>query len=135
MTLRYSATARTNQMSSLNTDIGTNAYIRIYTGAQPANVAAAVTGTLLAELRGNAAGFGSAAAGALTAAAITEDSSADATGTAGWFRIFKSDGTTAVVDGACSAVGGGGEMEMVTTTITATQPVRCTSLVLTASNA
>lgn len=74
-------------------------YLRIYDGTQPANVAAAITGTLLAELRFNATAFGSAASGVATANAFTNDASANATGTATHFRAFKSDGTTAVWDG------------------------------------
>lgn len=134
MTLRYSTTARTNMMSQLNTDIGASAYVRIYSGAQPASVATAASGTLLAELRGNAGGFGTASAAALTASAITQDSSADNTGTAGYFRILKSDGTTAVIDGSVTATGGGGQLELVTTSITSGQPVSISSFVITEGN-
>jgi hypothetical protein len=105
MAIKYSTAAREAQLTDLNTEIGTNAYIRIYSGTRPANVAASITGTLLAELRGNASGFGTVGSGALTASAITADSSADATGTATHFRIFKSDGTTAVFDGTVGLSG------------------------------
>lgn len=73
--------------------------LRIYSGTRPANVAAAITGTILAELTLNATAFGAAAAGVSTANAITADSSANATGTATHYRVFKSDGTTALEDG------------------------------------
>lgn len=77
-----------------------NGYLRIYNGSQPANGDAAITGTLLAELRFNATAVtGSAAAGVATFAAITQDSSADNAGTATHFRALKSDGTTKVFDG------------------------------------
>lgn len=79
-------------------------YIRIYdsTGTgQPADPDSAVTTqVLLAELRFGATAFGAAAAGVATANAITSDASADATGTATWFRVLKSDGTTKVFDGS-----------------------------------
>ena len=76
-------------------------YLRIYDGAQPANADTAVGAqVLLAELRFGATAFGAASAGVATANAITADSSANATGTATWFRVLKSDGTTALWDGS-----------------------------------
>jgi len=80
-------------------------YLRIYTGAQPATPETAPSGVLLAELRFGNPAFAAAAAGAITANAITSDSSADATGTAGWFRALKSDGATAVFDGTVGTSG------------------------------
>lgn len=75
-------------------------YIRLYTGTQPATADTAIgSQTLLVELRFNATAFGSAAAGVSTANAITSGT-AVATGTATWFRVLKSDGTTAVFDGS-----------------------------------
>jgi hypothetical protein len=105
LTIRFSTTLRTTQATAIATEAGTNAYIRIYTGTQPANPGTAVSGTLLAELRGNGTQFGTASAGVLTLSATTADSSADAAGTAGWFRVFKSDGTTAVIDGSAGTSG------------------------------
>ncbi len=70
MTVQYSTTHRTNSATQLNTDIGTSALIKFYAGAIPANVAAAA-GTVGATLTGNAGGFGTASAGALTASAVT----------------------------------------------------------------
>lgn len=76
-------------------------YLRIYDGTQPATADTAITTqTQLAELRFAASAFGSAVAGVATAAAITSDSSADATGTASWYRALKSDGSTVVLDGS-----------------------------------
>ena len=94
------ATLRNAMLDAITTDVGTNGYIRIYSGTRPTNVGTALSGnTLLAELRGNATAFAAAASsGVLTLNAITADSAADATGTATFARIFKSDGTTAVFD-------------------------------------
>ncbi len=75
-------------------------YLRIYSGARPADVdTAIVSQVLLAELRFGSTAFAAAANGVAAANAITQDSSADATGTATWFRAFSSDGTTARLDG------------------------------------
>lgn len=86
-------------------------YVEIRTGAQPATPGDAATGTLLATLTLSDPAFGAAAGGTATAAAVTGDSSADASGTAGWFRAFTSAGT-AVWDGSITGSGGGGDMEL-----------------------
>lgn len=83
-----------------------NGYLRIYTTAQATDADTALGAqTLLAELRFGATAFGSAVAGVATANAITQDSSADATGTAAWYRALKSDGTTVVMDGSVGTSG------------------------------
>lgn len=125
------AVARRNEALDAIRDNANSGILRIYTGSRPASPETAATGTLLAELTLNATAFGAASGGALTAASITRDESANATGTAGWFRIWQSDGTTPWADGSITATGGGGELEMPSTSITAGQPVECSSLVIT----
>jgi hypothetical protein len=76
-------------------------YLRIYDGTQAATADTALGAqVLLAELRWNATAFGAAAAGVATANPITSDASANASGTASWFRALKSDGTTVIFDGS-----------------------------------
>lgn len=75
----------------------------IYDGSRPASVDTAVsTQNALATLTLSSPAFGSAAdvnpGAQATANAITSDSSADATGTATWFRAFDSEGDP-VIDG------------------------------------
>lgn len=78
-----------------------NGYLRIYDGTQPTNADTAVGAqTLLAELRFNATASPAASAGVITFSAFTADASANATGTASWFRALKSDGTTVIMDGS-----------------------------------
>lgn len=85
--------------------------LRVYSGSQPADADASIgAATLLAELTMNATAFGSATSTAstssvLTANAITSDSSADATGTAAWFRLWQSNGTTPILDGTVGTSG------------------------------
>lgn len=82
-------------------DVGGAGSLRIYDGTAPADANAALSSnTLLANLAMSATAFGSAAAGVATAAAITQDSSADATGTATFFRILAGNGTTVVMQGS-----------------------------------
>ena len=75
--------------------------IEIRTGAPPAAITDASSGTLLGTLTFSAEAFGNAAAGVATSAAITSDTNAAATGTAGYFRCYH-DGaadTAAVLEG------------------------------------
>jgi hypothetical protein len=79
--------------------------LRIYDGAQPATADTAIdTQVLLAELTFGSPAFAGAAAGVAAANAITQDSSADATGTAAWFRALKTD-LTKVYDGSVGVSG------------------------------
>lgn len=71
----------------------------IYSGTEPATATTSLSGnTVLAQLAMNATAFGSPGASGsdrvITAASITADSSADASGTASFFRLYKSTGTT-----------------------------------------
>lgn len=76
-------------------------YLRIYDGTQPATADTAISSqVLLAELTFGATAFGAPVNGVLTANAITSDASANATGTATWYRCFKSDGTSVLCDGS-----------------------------------
>lgn len=84
-------------------DAGTAAVIRLLTGSVPADADAAETGTLLATLTCSGTAFSGVAAngnnGRATFAAITADSSADATGTATYFRILTQTGGTVIAQG------------------------------------
>lgn len=96
------ANAEANALAAL----ANNGYIRIYDGTQPATADTAIsTQVLLAELRFSATAFPSAVGGVLTANAITADTSANATGTAAWFRVLQSDGTTVLWDGTVGTTG------------------------------
>ncbi len=108
--LKYSTAAKNAQMNALSALIGANAKIGIYNGAQPASPDVAVTTqTLLAEPTGNASGFApNASGGVLTANAITSGTGLSGAGSgtnATWFRIYESDGTTAVIDGSVGTSG------------------------------
>ncbi len=132
MAIAYeAATLRDAMMDAITTHAGNAALLRIYDGTRPATGGAATT--LLAELTCGTPFAAAAVNGVLTLGAITQDSSANATGTATWFRIVKSDGTTHVMDGDVGT--SGSDLNLTTTSITATQPVSVTSFVLTEGNA
>jgi len=76
-------------------------------GAQPTNVGDASSGALLGTNIASNPMFGAASTGVITASAITNDSSADASGTAGYFRIYTGAGgdTAALAQGNTSTSG------------------------------
>jgi hypothetical protein len=127
MALAYSTTLRNAMLDAITTAIGASGLLRVYDGTRPASGGAATT--LLAQLALSATAAAAAASGVLTFNAITQDSSADATGTATWFRVTTSGGTF-VIDGNVS----GAELNLVPTSITATQPVSVSSFVITEGN-
>lgn len=106
--------------------------LRIYDGVQPASAAVAVsTQNVLAELTMNATAFAGAIAGVATANAITSDSSADFTGTATWFRLFASNGTTILWDGSVGT--SGADLNLNTTSIVTGAAVAVTAFTFTES--
>jgi len=115
-------------------DTGGAGSLRIYAGSVPADADAALASanTLLAQLTMSATAFGNAADAApgatATANAITDDSSADATGTATFFRILNGSGTV-IIQGS---VGTSGEdLNLNTVSIVAGATVSVTSLTVT----
>lgn len=132
MALAFATTLRNAMLDQIKTalDAGVGAaLIRIYDGTRPATGGAATV--LLAELTCADPSAGAAASGVLTFSSITQDASANATGTATWFRMVDS-AATFVMDGSVAA--SGSDLNLTSTAITATQPVSITSATITAGN-
>lgn len=133
MALSYRTALRNARLDEIIAAIGSSAKIRIYSGTPPADVNTALSGnTLLAELTCSATVAPAAASATLTFNAITQDSSADNTGTATFFRILDSAGTTAHVQGTVGA--GSGDLSLNTTSIVSGAVVSISSCVITAGN-
>jgi len=130
MALAYSTAIRNAMLDAITTAAGNAALLRIYDGTRPATGGAATT--LLAELTCGTPFAAGASSGVLTLGSITQDSSANASGTATWFRIVKSDGTTQVIDGNVGT--SGSDLNLTTTTIVSGQPVSVTSFTITEGN-
>lgn len=106
--------------------------VKIYAGTQPASGGGtdnSNTHVLLATLLLASVAFGSAASGTATANAITSDASADASGTATWFRGANSAGTT-ILDGDVGT--SGATLNLNTVNITLGGAVSITSFTVTA---
>lgn len=129
MALGYITSLRNTRLDAITTAVGASSLTRIYDGTRPATGGAATT--KLAELANSATFAAAASGGVLTANTITQDSSADATGTATWGRLTTSGGT-AVVDFSVGT--SGSDLNLTTTAIVITQPVSITSFVITEGN-
>lgn len=132
MTLQYSAAVRNGSLDAIETAIGTSAVMKIRTGAQPATVATADSGTVLATLSLPSDWMAAASAGAKAKSGTWEDTSADATGTAAHFRIYASDGTTAHMQGSVGT--SGTDMTVDSTSFTATQSFTVNTFTITDGN-
>lgn len=131
MAYAFSRASRSAALAAMGARLN-NGYLRIYSGTRPATPDTALSGnTLLAELRFAATAFGAPTAAepdVMTAAAITQDSAADATGTATWFRCLGSDGTTVEFDGSVGT--SGSDLNLNSTSIVANGIVQVTSLTI-----
>lgn len=116
--------------TGLAESLGASPLIRIYSGTAPANADAALSGnTQLAELVCAATPLASfsdtGTAARATFGTITSDTSADNTGTATFFRIYASDGTTVKAQGSVGTATA--DLILNTVSITAGSTVSITS--------
>lgn len=122
-------------LDALETTVGASPVMRIRSGVPPANVAAADTGAVLATATLPADWMTNAAARVKALSGLWQDAAADAAGTAGHFRLYASNGTTAHWQGTVTATGGGGDMTVDNVNFAAGQQFTVTSFSLTAPNA
>lgn len=96
--VRFSTACLNAMLDTIKTTLGTAAELRFYDGTKPANADTAITTqNLLAQLPLTTPDeFGAAASRTITANSITTDTAANATGTATWASLVKSDGTRVV---------------------------------------
>jgi len=108
--------------------------IDIYANVRPADASTAVVAQTLLGTLTFSDPCGTVSGNTLTMSAITQDSSANATGTATWARISSVNTAvkTTVMDIDITATGGGGTMQMNTTNIIAGGPILISSFILTA---
>lgn len=132
MAIQLGTTLRNARINAVESTVGTSPKLQIRTGAQPANCAAADSGTLLAELTlpsdwaGAASGGASALAGSWTGTASN-------TGTAAHFRLKDNAGTTCHMQGSVGQ--GSGDLSLDNTSIVSGQTVNITAWTTTDGNA
>ena len=107
-------------------------FLDIFDGAQPATADTAIsTQVRLASLAFGSPAFAPAVNGVALSNAITSDVSADASGTASWYRCFAADHTTVIQDGSIGTSGANLNLNSVALSIGA--EVALDSFTLTAS--
>lgn len=120
----------TDLHTALNAGSGA-AIIRIYDGTKPAGPDTAITSQVLLGSLTCADPAGSVSGRVLTFGSITNDSEANASGTASWARILDSD-LNAVIDVSVGLSGSGADLIMNTTTfVSGAGPISITSLTVT----
>ena len=133
MALKISTESADAMLGALSTLLNSGK-IRIYSGTEPNTANTTLSGnTLLAELTFGATAFGApTASGAdriITANAITQDSAADATGTATFFRATNTTGTVTYYQGTVGT--SGQQLNLTATNIVADGVVSVSSLSIT----
>ena len=134
MPVQFSVRVRNARLDVIETTTGASPKLRIYSGAMPANCAAAPTGTLIAEITCPADWLAAASNGSKVLSGSWTVAAANA-GTAGYYRIYDSAGTNCDEQGNITATGGGGSMTVDNTSIAAAQTVTVTTKTLTDGNA
>lgn len=126
--IRFSTAALNGFLDTVNTRLGAGAILRIYDGTQPTNADTALGAqVLLAECAMSATPFGAAGSRLITAAAISDDTSANATGTASWASLVTS-AFVRVID--CTVGTAGADINLNTVSIVSAATVSITSLTL-----
>lgn len=133
MAVQLSVAVRNARLDVIESTAGTSAVLKIRTGAQPANCAAADSGTVVATLNLPSDWMGAAANGTKALAGSWADSTADATGTAAHWRLYASDGTTCHGQGSVST--SGADLNVDNTSFGSGQSFTITSWVFTDGNA
>jgi hypothetical protein len=129
MTIRLSTAAKNAILDTGYDAVFNSGILEGRTGAQPASANDAATGTLLFSMTLPADAFGAASGGSKAKLGTWQDTSADAAGTAGWYRLKQAgdagstDGTDERQDGSITATGGGGDLQLDNTSIASGQQV------------
>lgn len=125
MATQFSVAARNAAADAIETAIGTTPTLEIRTGAAPADCATADSGTLLASMALPSDWLAAASEGVKTLLGTWQDTSANAAGTAGHFRIKQ--GATCHIQGTVTATGGGGDITLDNVVIAVAQQVTITA--------
>lgn len=133
MTVSLTTAVRNARLDAIVTFAGASPIVRIYDGTPPASANAALSSNnTLATLPCSATLAPAASGGVLTLSAITSDSSADASGTATFYRWLKSDATTVIKQGSVGT--SGADLNLNTVSVVIGGPVAVTSWTVTDGN-
>lgn len=134
MTYQYSVGVRNAKLDAVETTIGTAAVLKIFSGAEPANCAAADPAGLLATLTLPSDWLANASGGTKVKAG-TWSGTGSAAGNAASFRIYDSGVVACHIQGTITATGGGGDMTLDNISIAIAQAITVSTFTITAGNA
>lgn len=127
MAFQYSVTVRNAKLDQIETTIGVSAVLKVFSGAEPANCAAADPTGLLVTITLPVDWMANAATGAKSKLG-TWSGTASATGTAASWRIYELTGAT------CGIQGNTTDMTFDNTSIASGQTVTVNTFTITAAN-
>jgi hypothetical protein len=105
MAIQLGTTYRNAMLDQFETTVGTTMKIRIFTGSQPANCAAADSGTKLAEIAAPSDYMANASSGSKNSTGHPWSTTGLAAGTAGYFRAYDSAFATCHMQGSVGTSG------------------------------
>ena len=135
MAFQLSVDARNATLAAIETEVGVNPILTISTGSVPTNCATANTGTIVATMVLPSDWLSDAGGGSITLSGTWQDLAADASGTAGYFRLHNNAGTVCHMQGTVTATGAGGDMQLDNTNIAVGQQINITTFTITAGGA
>ena len=131
MALQYSDTVRNAKLDAVESTIGVDPVLVMFSGGPPADCATANSGTVIATLSLPTDWMAAASGGSKAKSGTWEDTSADASGTIGHFRIFSSGGTCHA-QGTCA--NSGADMNFDNNVVNAGQAITVTSFTISDNN-
>lgn len=131
--MNLSVEARNARLDAIETVAGTSPILRIRSGTIPTATSDADVGDVLSEITLPSDWMAAASSGMKLKSGTWEDASANNTGTATHFRLYKSDGTTCVMQGTVGT--STADMIVLSTSFVATQPFTVTTFTLIDGNA
>ena len=133
MAMQYSVSVNNARLDAVESTTGATAVLKIFSGSQPANCAAADPAGALVSIT-LPSDWMNAASSASKTKLGTWSASASGSGTAASFRIYESTATTCHIQGSVTATGGGGDLTLDNASISSGQTVTIGTFTLNAAN-
>ncbi len=131
--LQLSVAVRNAQLAAVVTTIGISAHLHLYTGAVPANCAAAAPSGLIGNLTLPSSWMGTASGGTI-ASAGSWTGTASGSGTIASFRFYDSTDTNCGAQGTVTITGAGGDITLDNPTVVSGQSLVISSYSWTAGS-
>jgi len=133
MAIQLAVATRNSRLDAIETEIGTAPILKLRTGAQPANCAAADSGTVLCSITLPSDWLAAAASGAKAKSGTWQGTASGGGGTIAHFRIYDSGGSTCHLQGSVGLASG--DLQLDNNVVADGQTITVTSFTLTDGNA